>query len=211
MSILSGHEIRRQVDTGGIEIDPYDETRVQPNSIDLTLGAEVCVYSSVSAMGDPKYAGLNGIELGTSLAVSRCIHSCGGILDPREKSPHIVMRMDESGWLLVPGVLYLMHTAERIHTKKYVTQLNGKSSIARLGVIVHFTAAYGETGFNGQYTLEVSAVHPTILYPGMAIAQAVFYTVEGEVEDYQTKGHYTGSGARGAIPSRSHEQFKERE
>lgn len=83
------------------------------------------------------------------------------------------------------------------------------SSIARLGVIVHFTAAYGDTGFNGQYTLEVSAMHPVILYPGMAIAQAVFYTCEGEIEDYSLTGHYTGEAAKGAEPSHSYEQFEE--
>lgn len=205
MSILTGHEIRKQLETGGIEIDPLDLSRVQPNSIDLTLGKEVKVYGAVTKMGIDHYGPLGD---GTSINVSQRLAPCSNILDSRVKNPTINMAMDESGWLVNPGVLYLMHTHERVHSSKFVTQLNGKSSIARLGIIVHFTAAYGDTGFNGQYTLEVSAMHPVRLYPGMAIAQAVFYTCEGEIEDYRTKGHYVGRAAMGAEPSHSWAQFK---
>jgi dCTP deaminase len=213
MTILSGPQIRDEVGWGTIEIDPYDEKRVQPNSVDLTLGRNVRVYVDVSFMGgDDPYRDHRFENDGPSLTVSRLLQPLvRKTLDSRRKNDSIELGMDESGWLVKPGILYLMHTAERIHTKKFVTQLNGKSSIARLGVIVHFTAAYGETGFNGQYTLEVSAVHPVRLYPGMAIAQAVFYNVYGQTEDYQAKGHYTGKAALGAEPSHSWEQFDERQ
>jgi dCTP deaminase len=213
MTILSGPQIRDEVGWGTIEIDPYDEKRVQPNSIDLTLGKIVRVYTFAAYMSADAYPDSPLPESGeASYYVSRRLHPREGvILDARKKNDAIELAMDESGWLVKPGILYLMHTAERIHTKKFVTQLNGKSSIARLGVIVHFTAAYGETGFNGQYTLEVSAVHPVRLYPGMAIAQAVFYNVYGQTEDYQAKGHYTGKAALGAEPSHSWEQFDERQ
>lgn len=204
MSILTGQEIQNRISSREIEIDPYDPRRVQPNSIDLTLGKEVRVYTGVSGM-DLETVGL----VDSSLKASRRIGPRPGVeLDSRKRNETIPLGMDESGWVVVPGVLYLMHTAERIHTKKFVTQLNGKSSIARLGVIVHFTAAYGDTGFNGQYTLEVSAMHPVRLYPGMAIAQAVFYTVEGHTTDYAAMGNYTGEAAMGAQPSRSWKQFK---
>jgi len=202
MSILSGPQIRDEVGWKTIEIEPYDESRVQPNSVDLTLGRQVRVYKDFVDVGLPE-------KSMTSYARShRMRRHNTSVLDPQERNETQAFEIDDSGWLVSPGILYLMHTRERIHTKKFVTQLNGKSSIARLGVIVHFTAAYGETGFNGQYTLEVSAMHPVRLYPGMAIAQAVFYNVYGQVEDYQTKGHYTGKAALGAEPSHSYEQFK---
>lgn len=203
MSILTGPQIRDEVGWGTIEIDPYDEKRVQPNSVDLTLGNTVRVYTGVYGID------LDRGECHDSLGASVRIGPRKGMtLDSRNKNETIEFAMDESGWVVMPGVLYLMHTVERLHTKKFVTQLNGKSSLARLGIIVHFTAAFGETGFNGQYTLEVSAMHPVRLYPGMSIAQAVFYTVYGQVEDYQARGHYTGKSALGAEPSHSWEQFE---
>ncbi len=200
MSILTGHQIRSELATGGIEIDPFDEKRVQPNSVDLTLGTEVRVYT------DCVYCG-SGI--GKSINVSHYLEpNAGGLLSVRVENDTVSRQIDETGWLLKPGILYLMHTHERIYSPKFVTQLNGKSSLARLGIIVHFTAAYGDTGFNGQYTLEVSVMHPVIIYAGMAVAQAVFYTCEGEVENYQTKGHYVGKASMGAQPSRSYQQFE---
>lgn len=206
MSILTGPQIREEIGWKTIEIDPYDEKRVQPNSVDLTLGLQVRVYSKFMMLPSRRFLEKDSLTISQRLLRARS----DDYLDTRTSNETQLFTIDESGWLVKPGCLYLMHTAERIHTKKFVTQLNGKSSIARLGVIVHFTAAYGETGFNGQYTLEVSAMHPVRLYPGMAIAQAVFYNVYGQVEDYQKNGHYVGKAALGAEPSHSYEQFDAR-
>lgn len=204
MAILTGPQIRDEVAWKTIEIAPYDEKRVQPNSIDLTLGVGVSVYSDVV---DSPLTTVPRNSFLKSLHLKALLPRPGGCLDVRKENPVIRFELDDSGWLLTPGIMYLMHSAERIHTKKFVTQLNGKSSLARLGIIVHFTAAYAETGFNGQFTFEVSAMHPVRIYPGMAVAQAVFYTVYGQTEDYQKVGHYTGKAALGAEPSHSWEQF----
>lgn len=211
MSILTGKAIRDQLALGNIEIDPFDPKRVRTNSVDLTLGKEVRVYSGCVI---DRVSGrcADQIERESSYGRSTRLtpdYKFPRVLDTKSPNQSFSFLMDASGCLVRPGILYLMHTHERVHTKKFVTQLNGKSSIARLGVIVHFTAAYGDTGFNGQYTLEVSAMHPVVLYPGMAIAQAVFYTCEGEIEDYSLTGHYTGEAAKGAEPSHSYEQFEE--
>lgn len=216
MAILTGPQIIDEVSWGTIEIDPFDKKRVQPNSVDLTLGAEVKVYSKFTKMGGGGDRWTRSPSSWTSSVIYEHAPDWIGGWDGGQPTPHLdaktkndiyIFRMDSSGWIIKPGILYLMHTAERIHTKKFVTQLNGKSSLARLGIIVHFTAAYGETGFNGQYTLEVSAMHPVRVYPGMAICQAVFNTVYGQVEDYQARGHYIGDAAKGAEPSHSWEQF----
>lgn len=211
MSILTGPQIRDEVAWKTITVDPYNEKRVQPNSVDLTLGSQVCVYSKAVCFEhqDEVYVSkLNSFDRSRTLMSTENLRfSFPWFLDTREQNATLKTEMDESGFLVKPGILYLMHSAERIHTKKFVTQLNGKSSIARLGIIVHFTAAYAETGFDGQFTFEVSAMHPVRLYPGMAIAQAVFYTVYGQTEDYKEKGHYVGEAAKGAEPSHSWEQF----
>lgn len=202
--ILTGEEIKKQVELSNIEIDPYNEDNVQPASVDLTLGSEVRVYSSQIVTQFEERDQDDGKQPGASLH-----HDLFHPIDPRQPQTTKSFQMDERGWLLRPGILYLMHTAERLHTKRYVSVLDGKSSIGRLGVVVHLTAGYGDPGFNGQYTLEVSCVHPVILYPGMKIAQMRFHTLEGLITDYRWKGHYTGKAAEGAIPSVSHIQFQE--
>jgi len=202
--ILTGPEIKKEIELGNIQIEPYDESNVQPASVDLTLGTGVRVYTS-QVMFDETYSWRADALKGENLfaRVDRA-------LDP--KSPHdtIFLEATDDGFLIKPGILYLMHTQERLHTDKYVSVLDGKSSIGRLGVVVHLTAGYGDPGFNGQYTLEVTCVHPIILYPKMKIAQMRFHTLQGEVDlSYATRGHYNGATARGAIASMAHTQFKE--
>lgn len=71
---------------------------------------------------------------------------------------------------------------------------------------MHVTG-YGDTGFSGQFTLEVTAVHPVKLYVGMRICQIRFVTPTGNLKDYKKEGHYVKESARGAIASKAHEQF----
>ena len=206
MSILTRDEIIKEVEHKNIIVDPYDESRVQANSVDVTLGPQVTVYSDFAYLG--RFSGEG------SFALSRGIleqHSVTKYLDPKAKNPSITLIMDDTGWLVKPGILYLMHVNERAYAPEYVMTITGKSSIARLGLIVHFTAAHGDTGFDGQFTLEVSAInHPVRLYPGMGIGQILFTTVCGDITDYKGAGHYVGEAAMGAQPSRSWEQFNDR-
>lgn len=104
-------------------------------------------------------------------------------------------------FVVLPKAYYLMHTIERIHTKRHVCVINGKSSLGRLFIMIHWTAGYVDPGFDGQYTLEVSCAFPTELCIGMHIAQVHFYTLSGMLESYQDKGHYVGKYSKGAIHS----------
>jgi len=203
MAILTGPEIKSQVERGRIEVSPFDESRVQPNSLDLTLGDEVCVYEGVVYAPKLTVAGASSLEWSYSLHADPHGH-----LDSRKDNPVARFKLDKMGWLIKPGILYLMHVVEELRAPKLVMELAGKSSLARLGVSVHATAGHAETGFSGQYTMEVSATHPVIVYPKMAIAQVKFFTVEGEVEDYCDRGNYVGTAAKGAQPSRSWKQFE---
>ena len=200
--IITGSQIKEAVRHGTITIDPYVEENVQPASIDLTLGDEVRVYTSQVAIDGNMVGGVLS-RPGQSLWPSSAFRP----LDPKKELPTTKFTMTSEGFVIKPGILYLMHTRERICATTMVSVLDGKSSIGRLGVVVHLTAGYGDPGFDGQYTLEVTCVHPIILYPGMKIAQMRFHVMYGVADSYITKGNYTGANARGAIPSMSHKQF----
>lgn len=198
--ILSGPAIAEAIKNGDITVDPFEERHINPASIDLRLGPEVAVYS---AWADEYHRfGENAADASVGLA------SLGTVLDVRDKPSVRKYVMDkERGWVVSPGILYLMHTQERVYTEKYVPVLDGKSSIGRLGLQVHLTAGYGDPGFNGVYTLEVLAVHPIRIFPGMRFCQMRFHTIVGEPISYD--GHYQGKAAAGAVPSKAHEQFHE--
>lgn len=195
--ILTGPEIRRQVAAGAIEIDPFVPEHVNPASVDLTLGKTVFTYD-LSNLHQRERVGL---FLGF-------IPPRWGdaVLDSRVQQTTFSDEIPDAGVTLVPGELYLMHTVERVCSKKFVPVLDGKSSLGRLGVSVHATAGFGDIGFDGQWTLEVTCVLPVRLYAGMRVAQMRFHAVQGEIEQYA--GNYAGETARGPVASRSWRQFK---
>lgn len=165
---------------------PYDPERVQAASVDLTLGEEVRRYKPT--WDDRRHEHII-------------------MLDVHKENPTVSMQLEEgTGMWLYPKLLYLMHTRERLHTLKYEIDVTGKSSLGRLGIIVHHTAGHIDPGFDGQVTLEVAVIHPVKIYGGMPFCQARFHTLEGEVEDYRKRGNYVGDAARGAQASRSWKQ-----
>jgi len=203
--ILSGPEIERQVKLGHIEVDPFEPAHINPASIDLTLGA-ACAVIRQRGMNDINPASID-LTLGAACAV---ICQRGMNVFPVDVADRGTWQSDAilpvaGMFRLSPGLLYLMHTRERVATKRYVPVLDGKSSLARLGVKVHETAGYGDPGYDGQYTLEVSVTLPTILRVGMRVAQMRFHTLVGEPLYYA--GNY--QGASGPVASRVHRQFEE--
>lgn len=130
----------------------------------------------------------------------------GDLLDSKVDNSTVPGMITGGGLWLRPGKLYLMHTAEVVGTREFVTVIDGKSSIGRLGIVCHLTAGYGDPGFFGQYTLEVSVVHSVRVYAGMRFCQARFQTVQGELAQYE--GNYVGETARGPVASKSWRQFK---
>ena len=184
--ILTGPEIRRQVELGNIEIDPFVPEHLNPASVDLTLGNDVATYSPLSVLG----------ASGTFVE----------FLDSKREYFLEHHHIPDPGFLIRPGQLYLMHTVERVCSKKFVPVLDGKSSLGRLGVSVHVTAGFGDPGFDGQWTLEITCVLPVRLYAGMRVAQMRFHAVQGEIEQYA--GNYSGETARGPVASRSWRQFR---
>ena len=194
MGILTGPEIISAVHREDLHITPFEPGLVNPASIDLRLGAGVAVYADwVYDAGGPLDA----------------IRPMDRVLDAKsEPSMTRFLINSISGLVLRPGILYLMHTEERICSTKYIPVLDGKSSIGRLGIQVHITAGYGDPGFDGQYTLEVTAMHPIRIYPGMRFCQMRFHEMKGAFQDYQKEGHYKGDASRGAVASMAYKQFE---
>jgi dCTP deaminase len=91
------------------------------------------------------------------------------------------------GLVLSPNQLYLGRTIERTETHNLVPMLEGRSSIGRLGLFVHVTAGFGDVGFCGYWTLEMFAVQPIRVYPGVEIAQIFYHTLEGNVREYASE------------------------
>lgn len=195
MSIISGKKIEESVKNGDIEIDPFNPKYLNPASYDVTLGSKFAVYKAVVH-----------IEKDQNLHLTP---ASWRVLDSKIHNQSQEFEIDDEGIVLTPGVGYLMHINERIHTNKFVPILDGKSSIGRLFVHVHVTAGYGDPGFNGQFTLEVIAHHPVKLYKNMRIAQVRFHEISGEVQSYSEKGNYVNERAFGPIPSRSWKQFND--
>jgi dCTP deaminase len=175
--ILSGPEIRKQLVEGRILIESFDDAQVNPASYDLRLGRSVVMYE----ISGPPWLDCARAQATTQFEIS-------------------------DDFVLFPGRLYLMHTVERVRTDHFVPIVDGKSSIGRLGVFVHVTAGYGDPGFDGQYTLEVLATYPTVVYAGMRFAQIRFHTIQGDVELYD--GNYCEEYSRGPQPSRVWKQFE---
>jgi len=93
----------------------------------------------------------------------------------------------EEGLVLSTNQLYLGRTAERTITQNHVPQIEGRSSVGRLGLFVHVTAGFGDVGFAGYWTLELFAVQPVRIYPGIEICQIIYHELAGEVEEYSSK------------------------
>ena len=100
------------------------------------------------------------------------------------------IRIGGNGYLLEPGKLYIGRTVEETATKKYIPMIDGRSSGGRLGISVHVCAGFGDIGFDGTWTLEITVVHPLIILPYSEIAQVSFYTPYGKIGDRLYNGKY---------------------
>lgn len=112
------------------------------------------------------------------------------IIDPKKETKHKVIKLTKEGYVLKPHKLYLGSTLERIGSDTYVTQLIGRSSVGRLGLFLQVTAPLGHVGCNHNWTLELKAVQPLRVYPGMKIGQVTFWVIDGKIEKTYKNGKY---------------------
>ncbi len=106
------------------------------------------------------------------------------ILDMRRPPRTRRIVIPEDGLVLEPFRLYLGRTVERTETHGFVPMIEGRSSIGRLGLFVHVTAGFGDVGFCGYWTLEMFAIHPVRIYPGVGICQIFYHDIRGPYKEY---------------------------
>ncbi|MEX0939022.1 MAG: dCTP deaminase [Pirellulales bacterium] len=97
------------------------------------------------------------------------------------------VQIPDEGLVLSPSQLYLGRTIERTETHNLVPMIEGRSSVGRLGLFVHVTAGFGDVGFCGYWTLEIFAVQPVRIYPGVPICQIFYHEITGQITEYDSK------------------------
>jgi dCTP deaminase len=186
--ILSDRSLREALATGRIIVDPLDDSCIQPSSIDLKVDGLFRVFRNHTA----------------------------AVIDVKqdlEDLTELVSIPADGVFMLHPGEFVLGSSAERISVPDdLVARIEGKSSLGRLGLLIHSTAGFIDAGFDGHITLELSNVAnlPITIYPGMKIGQISFLEMTTPAD------HPYGSGAkgskyqgqRGPTPSRYFENFR---
>lgn len=186
--ILSDRDLRAEIDGGRIIIEPYDASCVQPSSIDVKVSNLFRVFRNHTA----------------------------AVLDVKKDLSDLteLVEVEPDGvFMLHPGEFVLGSTLERVAVPyDLVARVEGKSSLGRLGLLIHSTAGFVDAGFDGHVTLELANVAnlPITLYPGMKIGQISFMKMTSPAEKPYGSGA-NGSkyqGQRGPTPSRYFENFK---
>ncbi len=184
--ILSDLSLREQIAAGRIVIEPFDDNCVQPSSIDVKIDNLFRVFRN---------------------------HTSGVIDVKKAQDLTELVEIEEGGvFMLHPGEFVLGSTLERIAVPDdLVSRIEGKSSLGRLGLIIHSTAGFIDAGFDGHITLELTniATLPITLYPGMKIGQISFMQMTTPAENPYGKGARGSKyqGQRGPTPSRYYENF----
>ena len=185
--IFSDRSIREAIDGGTIVIDPFEPSFVQPSSVDLRVGDGFRVFEN------HRYSEIDPRS-------------------PQDDLTKLIEVGDDEAFMLHPGEFVLGSTLERVKLgDDVVARLEGKSSLGRLGLLIHSTAGFIDPGFTGHITLELSnvATLPIAIYPGMKIGQISFYQMTTAAE-FPYGSSELGSkyqGQSGPTASRSHRDF----
>jgi dCTP deaminase len=182
--ILSDRTIREQIEAGRIVIDPFDPDCVQPSSVDLHVDAEFRVFRN------NRYPFID-------------------VKQAQDLTELVEVKPDEA-FILHPGEFVLGSTLERVAIPDdLVARLEGKSSLGRLGLLIHSTAGYVDPGWDGYLTLELSNVAnlPITIYPGMKIGQISFFQLTTPADTPYGSAGNKYQGQRGPTASRIHEEF----
>ncbi|MEY2836872.1 MAG: hypothetical protein RLZZ545_1237 [Actinomycetota bacterium] len=185
--LLSDRDIRSEIQSGRVAVEPFDEAMIQPSSVDVRLDKFFRVFEN------HKYS----------------------VIDPSIEQAELtreVIAEDDEAFILHPGEFVLASTYEVITLPDDIAgRLEGKSSLGRLGLLTHSTAGFIDPGFSGHITLELSNVAnlPVKLYPGMKIGQLCLIKLSSPAEHPYGSAIYASryQGQRGPTPSRSFMNF----
>jgi len=185
--LLSDRDIKNELNSGRVALDPLDLSMVQPSSVDVRLDRFFRLFDN------HKYA----------------------FIDPAEDQPELTRLVEAKPgepFILHPGEFVLGSTFEQVTLPDDIAaRLEGKSSLGRLGLLTHSTAGFVDPGFSGHVTLELSnvATLPIKLWPGMKIGQLCFMRLTSPAEKPYGSAEYSSryQGQRGPTASRSHLNF----
>ena len=187
--VLSKAEILAEIDNGFLDFGPaFSVTRVGASSVDLTLGVEFREFLSSAYANEV-------IDPSTAINPAYPDILMSGILARHTRQRSI----DDEGYILVPNKLILGQTEEYLKLPpSLAARVEGKSSLARLGVSVHATAPTVQAGYEGVLTLEINCVGPRrlLLTPGLSVAQLILERVNNPNEE-----RYEGQYLRQGIPT----------
>ena len=181
--LLSDGDIKRELDSGRVKVEPFDAAMLQPSSVDVRLDRFFRVFEN------HKYS----------------------VIDPAAEQPDLTKAVELKGdeeFILHPGEFVLASTYEVITLPDDVAgRLEGKSSLGRLGLLTHSTAGFIDPGFSGHITLELSNVAnlPVKLYPGMKIGQLCLFKLSSPAENPYGSAKYGSryQNQRGPTASKS--------
>lgn len=185
--LLSDRDIRAQIESKRVGVEPFADSMIQPSSVDVRLDKFFRVFEN------HKYE----------------------VIDPSLEQPELtreIIAEDGEAFILHPGEFVLASTYEVITLPDDIAgRLEGKSSLGRLGLLTHSTAGFIDPGFSGHITLELSNVAnlPVKLYPGMKIGQLCLIKLSSPAEHPYGSAQYLNryQGQRGPTASRSFMNF----
>jgi dCTP deaminase len=185
--VLSDRSIREEIEGGRLAFEPYEPSMVQPSSVDVRVDGKFRVFHNA------RYPYID-------------------VRQPMDDLTELVEVEEGGKFILHPGEFVLGQTLERVRLPDdLVARLEGKSSLGRLGLLIHSTAGFVDAGFEGNLTLELSNVAnlPITIYQGMPIGQISFMRMDGPVENpygsRETRSKYQGQTE--PTPSRFHLNF----
>lgn len=129
----------------------------------------------------------------------------GNILDPKQDNKTESIMIPKEGYVLEPGQLYLARTKEYTETQGLVPMILGRSSVGRLGITVHITSGFGDVGFCGYWTLQLTCIKKVRIYPNMKICQIFYNSILGEYENYSSTKY---QGSEGIMSSQLYKEFR---
>ena len=185
--LLSDRDIRKEIESGRVKLDPYAPELIQPSSIDVRMDRYFRVFEN-----------------------HRYPH-----IDPAVEQPDLTRLIETAGddpFVLHPGEFVLASTFEVVTLPDDIAgRLEGKSSLGRLGLLTHSTAGWIDPGFSGHVTLELSnvATLPIKLWPGMKVGQLCLFRTSSPAEHPYGSAVYGSryQNQRGPTPSRSYKNF----
>lgn len=190
--ILADWEIRDRIASGSIKVDPFDDSLINPASLDYRLGGKFGIVKCKEEIGyrKKKHPGLSIYYEDRLRPIKKLLP-----VNPLDKDSFEMKYIEAHTYELSPGAFVIAHTLESITIPDDLAMIcKGKSSLGRLGLANSDMAGFVDPGWSGILTLELfnHSKNTILLTKGMKIGQFVFYDCEKVEKPYGETGRYQG-------------------